>query len=53
MADDDDAARLEPILSEMDTALRARLEESQLKVPHLIIAATKDGEAVLRSNVDP
>lgn len=50
---DDDAARLEAVLSEIDSALRALLEESQLKVPHLIIAATKDGQAVLRSNVDP
>jgi hypothetical protein len=50
---DDDAAILEAVLSEIDTLLRARLEEGQLRVPHLIIAATKDGQAVLRGNVDP
>jgi hypothetical protein len=50
---DDDAANLEAVLSEIDGLLRRRLEENQLVVPHLLIAATKDGQAVLRSNVDP
>jgi hypothetical protein len=53
MPDNDDAAILEAALNEVDAFLRQRLDESQLKVPHLIIAATKEGQAVLRSNVDP
>ena len=53
MPDDDDAAALEAVLTEVDAFLRLRLEDRQLKVPHLIIAATNDGEAVIRTNVDP
>ncbi|WP_281291574.1 hypothetical protein [Reyranella soli] len=40
---DDDAAILEAVLSEIDALLRRSLEESQLEVPRLIIAVTKDG----------
>jgi hypothetical protein len=47
------AAILEAVLSEIDVLLRRRLEESQLEVPHLIIAAAKDGQAALPATSVP
>ena len=40
---DDDAAILEAVLSEIGALLRRRPEKSQLEVPRLIIAVTKNG----------
>ena len=49
----DDADILEEVLSELDALLCRRLQERGLEGPHLIIAATKESQAVLRSNVGP
>ncbi|GEP61206.1 hypothetical protein [Reyranella soli] len=44
---------VEKVLTEADVLIRFRLKEVGLDLPHLVIAATPDGEVVLRSNVDP
>jgi hypothetical protein len=44
---------LEQVLAEADVVIRVRLKEIGLEVPHLVIAATPNGEVVLRSNVSP
>ena len=43
---------VEKVLTEADVLIRFRLKEVGLDLPHLVIAATPDGE-VVRSNVDP
>lgn len=42
---------LEKVLAEADVLVRLRLKEAGLEVSHLVMAATPDGEVVLRSNV--
>ena len=49
----DAAAILEQILSEADALIRLRLKDRGLELPHLVIAASPDGQVVLRSNVSP
>ena len=44
---------LESVLAEADVLVRLRSKEIGLKVPHLVVAVTPDGEVVLRSNVSP
>ena len=44
---------LEKVLAEADAVIRVRLKEIGLSVPHVVIAVTRDGEVVLRSNVSP
>ena len=44
---------LEKVLTEADAVIRVRLKEIGLEVPHLVIAATPNGEVVPRSNVSP
>ena len=49
-----DAVRtLENVLAQADVLVRLRLKEIGLKVPHIVVAVTPDGEVVLRSNVSP
>ncbi len=52
-AQDDAAAKLEQIMTEADDLIRRRLEESGLEVMHVILAITKDGMGVVRTNVGP
>ena len=51
MPKQDAAAILGEILSEADALIRQRLKDRGLELPHLVIAVTRDGEVVLRSNV--
>lgn len=42
---------IEKVLAEADAIIRVRLKEMGIEVPHLVIAATPEGEVVLRSNI--
>jgi hypothetical protein len=44
---------IERIVGDADELIRRRLDESQLEVPHLVIAVTPVSELVLRSNDSP
>jgi hypothetical protein len=50
----EEAARvLEDILGEVDALIRQRQKDRGFKFPHLVVAVTPDGQAVLRGNVSP
>lgn len=49
----DNAATIEEILGEADALIRQRQKDRGLEFPHLVVAVTPDGQAVLRSNVSP
>ena len=50
---EDPADILEDILGEADALIRQRQRDRGLEFPHLVVAVTRDGQVVLRSNVSP
>ena len=50
---DSQIRNIQGILTEVDTLLRRRLEESGLEIGHVLLAMTPDGAGVIRSNVRP
>jgi len=44
---------LEEVLGEADALIRHRLKQRGIEFPHLVVAVTPDGQAILRSNVSP
>ena len=53
MPKQDPVAVIGKIVAEADALIRRRLEESRLRIPHLLVAVTPDGQVILRSNVSP
>ena len=49
----DPAAAVQAILGEADALIRRRLKDTNLTVPHIVMAVTPEGEVILRSNVPP
>ena len=44
---------MQAILGEADALIRRRLKDTNLAVPHIVMAVTPEGEVILRSNVPP
>ena len=47
----DAAASLEKIFTEVEALIRKRLEEADLLIPYVVVAATPEDQIMLRSNV--
>ena len=49
----DPVSEIESILTEADSLIRRRMKQRKLQAPHVVIAVTGDGAAVVRSNCGP